>query len=164
MAGRDSLGIANALLSISQAKPGNQHSQQESADVSPPSDASRSSDSNGSDSRHELKQKPIPQDDERRDGNEENEDERDHASAWIKNDIGAHDGGDCAAGSEGRQIRMKVKDNVGDPGTDAANQVKQKIWEVAEVVFHVIPEDPEEKHVSADVKPVIVQEHAGENG
>ena len=35
---------------------------------------------------------------------------------------------------------------------------------MAEVVFHVVAEDPEEEHVSGDVQEAAVEEHAGEDG
>jgi len=110
--------------------------------VGPPGDAASCRDSHRAHPCQELKQEPIAEDDERRDGNEENEHERQYARAWKKNDIGAHDAGDGATGSERRQIGVEVEDNVGDARTNAANEIKQKIREVAEVVLHVIAKDP----------------------
>jgi len=132
--------------------------------VRPPRDAARCGDSHGTHPRQELKEKPIPQDDERRDGNEENEHEREYASSRIKNDIGSHDTGDGAAGAEGRQIRVEIEDDVGDAGTDAADEIEQEIREVAEVVFHVIAKNPEEEHVPGDMNESAMEEHASENG
>ena len=58
---------------------------------------------------------------------------------------------------------MEVEDNVGDARTNAAKEIKQKIREVAEVVFHVIAKDPKKEHVPRDMHEAAVQEHAGEN-
>ncbi len=58
---------------------------------------------------------------------------------------------------------MVVEDDMREAGTDAANKIEEKVWEVAKVVFHVVAEDPEEEHVSCDVQKAAMHEHAGEN-
>lgn len=35
---------------------------------------------------------------------------------------------------------------------------------MAEIVFHVVTEDPQEEHVASDVHEAAMQEHAGEKG
>lgn len=130
----------------------------------PDGDASRSGSADGGDTGQELKQEPIAQDDERRDGNEENKDERQNTGAREKNNVGAHDSRDGAAGSERGKSRVKVENDVGEAGADAASEVEEKIGEVAEVVLHVVAEDPKEEHVSGDVQEAAMQEHAGEDG
>ena len=111
-----------------------------------------------------MKQEPVTQNDEGWNRDEENKDKRQDLSSRIKNDVGPHDAGDCAAGSEGGQGRMVVEDNMGEAGADAANEIKEKVGKMAEVVFHVVAEDPEEEHVSGDVQKAAMHEHAGENG
>lgn len=130
----------------------------------PPGDASRGGQAYGAHSRDELQQKPIPQDDERRNGNEEEQHESQHASPRKKNNIGAHDSGDCAASTQGGQGGMKVEKDMAEAGAYAADQVKEKIGKMAEVVLDVIAEDPEKQHVSGDMSPATVQEHAGQDG
>ena len=45
----------------------------------------------------------------------------------------------------------------------AAQQVKQQELAVAQDVFHVVAEDPQEQHVPHHVQPAGVQEHGGED-
>ena len=111
----------------------------------------------------ELKQEPVTQNDEGRNGDKENKDEREDLSSWVKNDVGPHDAGDGAAGSEGGQGRMVVEDDMREAGADAANEIEEKVGKMAEVVFHVVAEDPEEEHISSDVQKAAVHEHAGKN-
>jgi hypothetical protein len=59
---------------------------------------------------------------------------------------------------------VEVEDDVRETRTDAASKVEEKVGDVAEVVFDVIAEDPEEEHVTRDVQEAAVEEHAGENG
>ncbi len=118
----------------------------------PPSDASCRRRADGTYTGEELKQEPVTQNDEGRDRDEENKDKRQDLRSRVKNDVGAHDAGDSAAGSEGGQGRMVVEDNMGEAGADAANEIEEKVGKVAEVIFHIVAEDPEEEHVSGDVK------------
>jgi len=69
--------------------------------VCPPGDASSSSRADGAYSRHKLQKKPVAQNDEGRNGDEEDKHEGEDPGAGIKNDVGAHHAGDGAAGSEG---------------------------------------------------------------
>lgn len=129
----------------------------------PPGDASRGGQADAAHSRDELQQEPIPQDDERRNGNEEEQHESQNTSAWKKNNISAHDSGDRAAGAEGGQGGMKIEKDMAEAGAYAADEVKKKIGKMAEVVLDVIAEDPKEKHVSGDMSPAAVQKHASED-
>ena len=130
----------------------------------PPSDASRGYRSDRTDSGQKLKQKPISQNDEGWNRDEKYEDQGQDSSARIKNDIGAHHAGDGAAGAERWKGGVEIKNNVRETGTDAASEVEKKVGEVAEVVFHVVSENPEEEHVPGDVHEAAMHEHAGENG
>jgi len=47
---------------------------------------------------------------------------------------------------------------------DPADQIEEEIREVAERILDVVAKDPEEEHVSAQVKPVAVEKHAGNQG
>lgn len=57
---------------------------------------------------------------------------------------------------------MEIEEDMEEIRADAAEQIEEEIGEMAEVVFDVIAEDPEEEHVAADVKEARVEEHAGE--
>ena len=67
----------------------------------PPGDASRGRCADGTYTCEELKQEPVTQNDECGDRDEENKNKREDLSSGIKNDVGPHDAGDGAAGSEG---------------------------------------------------------------
>src|SRR5258707_15347386 len=45
---------------------------------------------------------------------------------------------------------------------DSTHQIEEQIGDVAVEVLHVVPEDPQEKHVAGDVRDAGVQKHAGE--
>lgn len=130
----------------------------------PPGDASRGRCPDRGDSRQELKKEPVSQNDEGWNRDEKDEDEGQNSSARVENDVGAHDAGDGAAGSERWKGGVIIKNDVCEAGTDAASKVEKKIGEVAEVVFDVIAENPEEKHVPGDVHESAMEEHAGEDG
>lgn len=130
----------------------------------PPGYATRGRAADRSYARNELKQKPVPEDDKSGDGQKEDDDESEHAGAGIKNDVGAHDARDSAAGSERRNRRVQVKEDVEEVRADAAEKIKKKIREVAEIVLDVVTKDPEEEHVSGDVQEAHMKEHAGEHG
>ena len=124
-------------------------------------------DGDGADStyaRHELKEEPIAQNDESRDRDEKYKDERQDPSARIKNDVGAHDAGDGATGSERGQSGVEVEEDVRETRANSADEIEEKVREVAEVVFHVVAEDPEEEHVTGYVEEAAMHEHAGEKG
>ena len=130
----------------------------------PPSDAACCYSSDRSDSGQKLKQKPISQNDEGWNRDEKYEDKGQDSSSRIKNDIGTHHAGDGAAGAERWKGGVVIKNNVRETGTDAASEVEKKIGDVAEVIFHVVSENPEEEHVPGDVHEAAMHEHAGENG
>ena len=58
---------------------------------------------------------------------------------------------------------MEIEDDVRKAGPDAAGEIEEKIEEVAEVIFDVIAEDPQEEHVAGDVQKSAMQEHTGED-
>ena len=47
---------------------------------------------------------------------------------------------------------------------ETTNKIKQEIAKVAKSVLNVVSEDVEEKHVSANVEDVGVEEHGSEEG
>jgi hypothetical protein len=44
-----------------------------------------------------------------------------------------------------------------------AHEIEEQIFEVAQYVLHVIPEDPQIEHIAEQMEPASVQEHSGEN-
>src|SRR5207253_9912397 len=68
----------------------------------------------------------------------------------------------CAARSNARQDSFGVEDRVDDPGAKSAEQIKQKVSEMAQAVFNVVAENPQVPHVADQVQPAAMQEHRGE--
>ena len=58
---------------------------------------------------------------------------------------------------------MEVKDDVGEAGTYTTDKIEEKVGEVAEIVFHVVAENPEEEHVPGEMHEAAVEKHAGED-
>ena len=119
------LRIVNALLTVSQIEAGNKHPQQEPPDMCPPGDASCGRGADGANTRQELKQEPVAQNDESRNRYEKDEDEGQDSCSRIKKDIGPHDAGDGAAGTERRERRVEIKDDVRETRSNAASQIEQ---------------------------------------
>ena len=86
------------------------------------------------------------------------------AGARVENEVGAHDSGDGAAGADDGDTGICIQQNVRDGRGQSAEEVEDEIAEVAKVVFDVVAEDPEEKHVATDVPVGSVQEHGSEDG
>ena len=78
--------------------------------------------------------------------------------------VGAQHSGDGAAGADHGDGGAGTAHDLGYGRRDAAEQIKDDKAETTEAVFDVVPEHPEKKHVGADVEPVAVQEHGGEDG
>ena len=59
---------------------------------------------------------------------------------------------------------MEVEEDVRETRANSADEIEEKVREVAEVVFHVVAEDPEEEHVTGYMEEAAMHEHAGEQG
>lgn len=130
----------------------------------PPGNPTGGGSADRSDSRDELQQEPITQNDESRDGEKEDYDEGKHPRSRIKDDIRTHDAGNGAAGAESGNGGVEIEDDVAQVRANSANEIEEKIGEMAEVILNVVAEDPEEEHVSADMEKAAVEEHAGQDG
>src|SRR5580704_1776257 len=157
------LRIVNALLGVPQTRAGNQHAQQKTPNVCPPGDAACGRGTDRANTCQELQQEPITQNDESRNRYEKDEDQGEDSRSGIKKDVGPHDAGDGTAGTEGGERRVEIKEDVGETRTNAAKEIEEQVGEVAEVIFHVVAENPEEEHVPGEMHEAAVQEHAGEN-
>src|SRR5580698_6568530 len=94
------LRIVSALLTVSETQPGDDHPQQETANVCPPGHPSGGCGTDRANTGQELQQEPIAQNDESGNRYEKDEDESQDSGSGIKKDIGPHDTGDSAAGTE----------------------------------------------------------------
>src|SRR5260370_10941151 len=97
-------------------------------------------------------------------GQREDDNEREDESARIKQHRGAHHAGYGYAGPNCGDAGVEVENNVEQTGANPADQIEEEIREVAEEILDVVAKDPEKKHVSAQVKPVGVEKHAGNQG
>ena len=75
-----------------------------------------------------------------------------------------HDSGNRSAGANAGKVGVQGKQGLGQGSSEAASEVKAGVGKMAEVVFHVAPEDPEKPHIADDVKKTGVKEHGSENG
>ena len=76
--------------------------------------------------------------------------------------VGAHHAGDSPAGAHHGNARIRVDHHLRQPRGYSARQVEQKVLAMAENIFHVIAEYPQEQHVAQHVHPAGVQKHVGE--
>jgi len=56
-----------------------------------------------------------------------------------------------------------IKHHLGHRGSYTAQKIKPEILPVAQNVLDVIPENPQEPHISEDVHPAAVKKHRGQN-
>src|SRR5258708_22162047 len=116
--------------------------------------------SDAADPREKLQDIPQTQKDYGGYGQREDNHEREDPRTRVEQDIRAHHAGYGSAGPNCGDAGVEVENNVEQTGADPADQVKEEIREVAEEILDVVAKDPEEKHVSAQVKPVGVEKHA----
>ena len=50
-------------------------------------------------------------------------------------------------------LGMRIENNLGECSTQSAEQIKEQILEVPEVVLNVVAEDPQKPHVADHVHP-----------
>lgn len=78
--------------------------------------------------------------------------------------VRAEDAGYRAGRPDDRYERVGVEDDVSGGRTEPGEEVEDDETNVAEPVFDVVPEYPEEEHVEAQVEDVGVHEHGREEG
>src|SRR5260370_25596038 len=121
-------------------------------------------DSDAAEPREKLQDRPQTQKNYGGYGQREDDHEREDARPRIKQHIGAHHSGYGSAGANCGDAGVEVENNVEQTGADPADQIEEEIGEVAEEILDVVAKDPEEEHVPAQVKPVGVEKHAGNQG
>src|SRR6202162_6018455 len=57
---------------------------------------------------------------------------------------------------------MRIEDELCESSSQPAEQVEQQIFEVAQIVFNVVPENPQEPHIADHMHPRAVQEHGSQ--
>src|SRR5207245_1890168 len=80
----------------------------------------------------------------------------------VEHEIRGHAPGDRTGRAEARDHRRWIARHVREAGDDPAEQIEEQIFDRAERLLDVVPEDEEEQHVPADVQPATVHEHRRE--
>src|SRR5438067_6162284 len=60
-------------------------------------------------------------------------------------------------------LRTRVGAGLDQRCGGAAAKVDQQIPEAAQQILDIVPENPQEQHVAAEMEPAAMQEHAGED-
>ena len=81
----------------------------------------------------------------------------------IEHEVCTHDPGDCAAGTDHRYLAARIEPGLRDGGDESADQIEHDETAVAETIFDVVAENPEEPHVARDMREAAVDEHRGEH-
>ena len=131
------------------------------SDMGPPGHSSGAA---GSESSGEyLYEKPVSEEDKRRYFKElkkENDgDKGQDPRARIEKEVPAHDTGNSPARPDRGDLRTPVGEKVDESGHDAAQNVKEKISDMSEVILDVVTEDIEKPHVPQDVKNSSMKKH-----
>jgi hypothetical protein len=56
-------------------------------------------------------------------------------------------------------VRTHAKCQLGESCRQTAEQIKDQVLQVPKIVFHIVPKDPQVKHVAAEVQPPGMHEH-----
>lgn len=102
----------------------------------------------------------------RADGPEEDAqwEQRDDGGGWEEHDVSAEDTGDGSRRTDRWDVGGGVEGDVGERGGEPGDEVEDREADVAEPVFDVVPEDPQEEHVEAEMQQIGVDEHRREDG
>src|SRR3954451_8571214 len=118
----------------------------------------------GGDAVDELEGEPQAQEDDRRAleelVEEAEEDERQHPSPRVQDDIRAEDRGDRPRRADHGRRGVRADHHLRAGGHEAAEDVEEEEAEPAEAVLDVVAEDPQVQHVADQVDPAAVEEHA----
>src|SRR6185312_12472508 len=165
--GAGPLLISVAIPSWSLRENLNQHdSCDEASYVRPKGDASRIVPHGSCASKstaEKLNQEPVTKDNpggkppESEEYNERNQ--RQDFCSWIKQKICTHDSSNRSARPRCGNVGSYVEKNVRDSCGKTAEQIKNQVRKVAELVFNVVTENPKHPHIPNNVPPSAVQKH-----
>ena len=94
---------------------------------------------------------------------ERKEDHRADPGPREPHEVGPHDTGHRPRCPDERHRRVDLGEHVGGGRDHAGDEVEEQERKTPHLVFDVVAEDPEEKHVAEEVKPAGVQEHRDEH-
>jgi hypothetical protein len=77
----------------------------------------------------------------------------------VEDEVGAEHRGDRAGRADERHPAAGVDHRERRRRDQTADEVEAEVAQVTEVVLDVVPEDPQEQHVEAEVEDVGVEEH-----
>ena len=97
----------------------------------------------------------------RRDFDEHDEDQRQHARLREQHQVGAEHAGDRAAGPDHRHARAGLEEQLQQGSGQAAQGVEQQVAAVAQPILDVVAENPQKQHVAEKMAEAGVHEHGG---
>ena len=116
----------------------------------------------------ELDEEPIAQHDVGRHDDAGDEDGQDDQHVdphpGIEHDVGAHHPADRAGRAHHGNGARGIHERLRRRRRESAQDVEGEEAEVSHRVLHIVPEDPEEPHVTDEMKPASVEKHGGERG
>jgi hypothetical protein len=85
-----------------------------------------------------------------------------YSGAGVEDEVSAHHAGYCPAGSHSRNPRTEIQQHMEARGGHAAEEIEEKIAEVAETVLDIVAKDPQTPDIAEEMEPTPVKEHVGE--
>jgi len=118
--------------------------------------------------REQLKEKPIPEKDKGRDfkelKKEKDGDQCEDPGSRIEEKISSHDARNRATRSYGGDFRIPVGEKMNQTGSHATKNVENKVANMPQPIFYVIPKDIEEPHIPKDMKKTPMEKHGSQKG
>ena len=90
-----------------------------------------------------------------------NENKCKDAGSRIEKHVSAHHTRNGPAGAHRWDVGVKIEKHVQQARADPADQVKKEITDVTEKILHIVPEDPQKKHVASEMQKPGMEKHAG---
>src|SRR5579864_5161556 len=165
---RGRLGIVINLRLVAAHSRNEQHSQQETSDVSPPRDASRLRAAKRADAAQELHGEPQSNEKHRGQAREkppkEKRDKREDARRRKKYYVCAEHSCNGAARAESGDRGTQTENRLRDTRAQSAHEIETEVGQVAEAVFHIRAKEPEKPHVADNVQPSRMKKHGSKQG
>ena len=116
----------------------------------------------------ELHQTPTAQEEKGGDMDEKryekDGDQSNYPGGGIEQEIGAHHTGYSPGSANGRRGLKGVGEDMDQPGSHPAREIKKEKTERPHPVFNIIPKKPKGPHITNQVSPVSMEKHAGKKG
>src|SRR5438105_12191340 len=87
-----------------------------------------------------------------------------HAGARIEDEIGPEHSCNGTARSDGRDSRVRIEQDLRHCRRNSTQKIEDQVSKMAEVIFDVIAENPQKKHIARNMDQVAMQKHGGEKG